>query len=207
MFNMFLICAVLGGTVFVVQFVLAVVGFGAEDFDFADDVPDDLPDDIGDVHGEVVDHGSTWLFGVLSFRTVVAAITFFGLAGIAALQAGQTGVMPLAIAIVVGTAAMYGVHYLMRLLHGLRHDGTVRIERSVGKPGTVYVPIPAGRAGTGKIQLKLQDRIMEYQAMTSESEKLPTGAPVKVVGVINPTTVEVELVRESVKATDADVEV
>ena len=36
----------------------------------------------GHAHG----HGSTWMFGVISFRTVVAALTFFGLAGLASLS-------------------------------------------------------------------------------------------------------------------------
>jgi hypothetical protein len=93
---------------------------------------------------------------------------------------------------------MYGIHALMLLLYRLGQDGSVRIQRSVGQCGTVYIPVPGGRAGTGKVQLQVQNRIMEYQAMTSHPEKLATGAKVVVVDVINPTTVEVELARESV---------
>ena len=191
-------CALIAGTIFLVQFVLTVVGFGADDLDFVDDMPD--PDDlsVGDVQGDVHDHGSTWFFGVISFRTVVAALMFFGLVGLAA-QEGLPGqpVVALVVATCAGAAAMYGVHYLMQLMLRLRHDGTMRIERSVGKRGTVYVPIPGDKSGSGKVQLRMQDRIMEYQAMTGESKRLVTGTPVEVVDVINQNTVEVKPVTES----------
>ena len=76
---------------FILQFVLAIIGAGTDDVDFAHDVPHDLPHDFaGDVSGDAGHaagashvHGSTWMFGVISFRTVVAALTFFGLAGLA----------------------------------------------------------------------------------------------------------------------------
>ena len=195
-------CALIAGTIFMVQFVLTIVGFGADDLDFVDDLPDpgDLDVDVGDVQGDVHDHGSTWFFGVVSFRTVIAAVMFFGLVGLA-VHEGLPGqpIVAILVATCAGAAAMYGVHYLMQLMLRLRHDGTVKIERSVGKRGTVYVPIPAGKTGSGKVQLRMQDRIMEYQAMTGESERLSTGTPVEVVDVINQNTVEVKPVAESVQ--------
>ena len=169
--TMFLVCAVIGGTIFIVQFVLAIIGFGADDLDFVDDIDLNVAEDAG----SVIDHGSTWLFGVISFRTVVAAVTFFGLTGMASMQAGQHPMISLLIATVCGLAAMYGVHFLMRAMFGLKHDGTVRIERSVGRRATVYVPIPADKSGTGKVQLRLTDRVLEELnkglAATSKKKK------------------------------------
>jgi len=78
----------------------------------------------------------------------------------------------------------------MRTLSRLRSDGTVRIERAVGKSGTVYLTVPAQRAGVGKVTLNLQNRTLECQAVTARSE-LATGAKVVVVSVIGPDTVEV----------------
>ena len=62
--------------------------------------------------------------------------------------------------------------------------------RSLGQAGTVYVPIPGARAGTGKVMLNVQNRTMEYQAVTAQQE-LPTGTNVVVVGILGPDTVEV----------------
>ncbi len=202
MYTVFLFCAVIGGTIFVLQFVMALIGMGDDGFDLADDLPDDVPDDfgdVGDIQGHVVDHGSTWFFGVISFRTVVAALAFFGLAGLAALESGRSPLVAGPVAVAAGAAAMYGVHWLMRLLYRLGHDGTVKIERSVGQCGTVYVPIPGARSGTGKVQLQVQNRIMEYQAVTSNPDRLSTGAKVVVVSIVSPTTVEVELAQETAR--------
>lgn len=196
MFTVFLFAAVIGGTVFVLQFLLALVGMGGDELDLIDDIPDDLPEDV--VDGPAVDHGSTSLFGVISFRTVVAAITFFGLAGMASLESGLPTALAWLIAIGGGFAAMYAVHWLMKQLYSLRQNGAVRIQRSIGRSGTVYIPIPPNRSGSGKIQIRMQGRIMEYAAVTAEPEKLPTGAKVVVVDVVTPTTLEVEPIRETV---------
>jgi hypothetical protein len=79
---------------------------------------------------------------------------------------------------------------MMRGLHRLKSDGTARIERAVGQNGTVYLRIPAHKAGVGKVLVNVQNRTMEYQAMTNADELL-TGAPVVVVHVLGPETVEV----------------
>ena len=94
---------------------------------------------------------------------------------------------------------MYAVHWLMKTLFRMRSEGTARIEYSVGKAGAVYLRIPGNRAGTGKITLNLQNRTMEYQAVTS-GEALPTGANIVVVAVVGPDTVEVELAPQHASA-------
>jgi len=204
MYWLFMICAAVGGTVFILQFILAVVGAGLDDVDFAHDVPHDMPHDMphdfsgqmGGDAGHVTDHGhvhgSTWLFGVISFRTVVAALTFFGLAGLASLSGSMSGPITLLIATAAGAAALYGVHFLMQSLYRLRTDGTVQIHRTMGERGTVYVPIPANNEGLGKIQIRTQGRIMEYAARTRGPNKLKTGTTVEVVEILSPMTVEVE---------------
>ena len=203
--TVYLVCAAVGGTVLVIQFVLTVIGIGGEDLDFDADI--DIPDDVdfsGDSHHGVTDHGSTWLFSVISFKTVVAALAFFGIAGLAAHSSELPLVSSLLIATVCGLGAMFLVHYMMKAMHRLNQDGSLRINPTVqGKRGTVYVPIPGAKAGEGKIQLKLQNRIVELKAMTSEPERLSTGAKVVISRVLTPTTVEVELIRDDMKPTTA----
>jgi membrane protein implicated in regulation of membrane protease activity len=191
----FLCCGLFGGTIFILQFVMAIIGAGAEDLDFAGDMPDDLDmPDLDDLTGD--SHGSTWLFGVISFRTIIAALTFFGLAGLAAIEGGLSGPMSLLIAVGTGVAAMYGVHYLMQSMYNLRHDGTVRIDKTIGERGTVYIPIPAKNQGAGKIQIRTQGRIMEYAARTHSPERLKTGDTVEVTRVLSPRLLEVAPLEE-----------
>ena len=190
----FIVCAATGGTVLIVQFLLALVGLGGEALDI--DVDADVGHDMGgDFHGDAGDavdahHGTTWLFGVLSFRTVVAALAFFGLGGLAAQSTGAAAPTTLLVAAAAGAAAMVAVYWMMRGLHELRAEGTVRLHRAVDRHGTVYLRVPGDNAGTGKIQLNLQNRTVECLAVTSGPE-LSTGTKVVVLRLVNPTTVEV----------------
>ena len=174
----------------VCQFVLTLVGFGHDVGDMAHDVSADVHTDVhtdahtGDSHDDQSSqHGSSWLFGVISFRTLVAASAFFGLAGLASESAGYNLLLQLLIATGSGAAAMFAVHGLVKQLGRLNQDQTLRVQRALGRTGTVYIPIPAQKASSGKIQLALQNRIVEYEAITSGDEKLPTGAKVRVIAV------------------------
>jgi membrane protein implicated in regulation of membrane protease activity len=193
----FMVCAVVGGTVLVCQFVLTLVGLGGDHgVDFSHDVAHDFGgggghDAVGgDAHGggegghdAAQQHGSSWIFAVLSFRTLVAAITFFGLVGLAAQSAGQSMGVQLLLAVAAGIGAMYGVHWLIRMIARLGEDATLRVKSALGQEGTVYIPIAGGRAQAGKIQLKMQNRLVEYEAVTSAPERLSTGTKVRVVGL------------------------
>jgi hypothetical protein len=219
---LFLVCAVLGTTVLVLQFLLGLVGLGGDawgldlphDFGHAGGVDHDFGDhDLGDHNlggaehdvagheASAIDHadtgptahGSTWLFQVITFRTVVAAMAFFGLAGLAAQAADYSDFTSLAIALAAGIAAMYAVFAMLRAMRSLRADGTVRIERAVGQQAAVYLHIPAQQKGVGKIQINLQNRTMEYLA-TTLGDSIPCGATVVVTKIISPDTVQVQVI-------------
>jgi membrane protein implicated in regulation of membrane protease activity len=205
---LFLSCAVVGGTILICQFVLTLVGLGGEHgFDFSHDVAHDFIGDTahdaagGDAHGAGGDdhaaaqqHGSSWIFAVISFRTLVAAIAFFGLIGSAAQSAGQPIGVQLLLATAAGIGAMYGVHWLMRSVSRLGEDATLRVKNALGQQGTVYVPISGSRGQAGKIQLKVQNRLVEFEAVTSAPERLATGTKVRVVAVAG-NLLEVEPVK------------
>ena len=113
------------------------------------------------------------------------------MAGLAARSAGQNEGVQLLLGVVAGLAAMYGVHWMVRTMGSMGEDGTVRVKQALGMEGTVYIPIPAAKAQAGKIQLKLQNRLVEYEAVTSSPQKLATGTKVRVVRVTG-GTLEVE---------------
>src|SRR5207302_3380790 len=115
-----------------------------------------------------------------------------GLAGLAAsARTPEAPLLPLSIALAAGGAAMAVVAWVMQSLAKLQSDGSVRIERALGAPATVYLTIPARNSGAGKVHVKVQNRLMEYQAITSQHQELPTGANVVVVAVVSPSTLEV----------------
>lgn len=196
------VSAVIGGTILFCQFLMTLIGIG---HDVSADLPDDVPHDFSfghdaggadhDMAHDAGHHETSSLLRILTFRTIVAALTFFGLAGLAGNSAELPGELTFVVAVAAGAAAMYGVHWLLQSLKRLRADGTVRIERAVGRAGTVYLRIPANKSGAGKIQINVQNRTMEYEAMTAH-EPLPVGSKVVVTHVLGPDTVEVEAVPE-----------
>jgi hypothetical protein len=201
--TLYLIAAVIGGTILVCQFVLALVGLGHDSGDLGHHLGGDFHGDahgggfdghdMGDSHaGAGADHAdSTHLFAVLSFRTLTAAAAFFGVTGLALESSGLPATTSLFLALCAGACALYGMYGLLRLIAGLSSSGNERIGNAVGLAATVYVPIPATGKGAGKVQLSMQNRIVEYQAVTDDAEPLKTGEAVEVVGIKNSDTVHV----------------
>ena len=215
----FILAAVVGGTVMVFQFVLTVLGLSDHGDGVGDlgdmDAGQGLDGDAGVLDGEIPgDHhtsvasagdgqlhpDSSWLFGVVTFRTLVAALAFFGLAGMAALRMDLSPAVAVILALGGGFAAMYGMYWSMQAVAKLATSGNERIGNAVGRRATVYVPIPADSAGVGKVQLSMQNRIVEFQAMTDGDERLPTGSQVEVVGVAGSDTLHVRRVEEAAHA-------
>jgi hypothetical protein len=197
LYYIYLGCFLFGATLLVCQSLLSLLGLdgdhGVGDHDVGHDIGHDANHDLhphGDSHDAAHDHAATWFTGVLTFRALVTALTFFGIGGLAARQAGLEEILTVGVALALGGGALFAVAYLMRSLGKLRAEGTVRINRAVGTTGTVYLNIPGGKQGAGKVHLNLQNRTVEYQAVTPD-DGLLTGAKVVVVGVLGADTVEV----------------
>lgn len=175
----FLICAALGAGVLVVQLALGLLGVIDADGDAH----------LGDGHDSGAGAAHDGL-DLLSVRTLSAGLAFFGLGGLAGLTTGFGLIAAIPLAVIAGLAAMVGTAAVVRSMLRLEDDGTVSIHGAVGATGRVYLTIPGDRKGAGKVTLTLQNRTVEYQAVTSAAQ-LPTGAPVMVVDVVGPDTVDV----------------
>ncbi len=180
MTTFFLVCAALGGGVLVVQLLLGLLGV----VDAGSEV------DAGAGHAGGGAHTASEGLDLMSVRALSAGVAFFGLGGLAGMATPLGLLAAIPLALVAGTAAMFGTAVAMRWMLGFDDDGTVSIHGAVGATGTVYLTIPGERKGAGKVTLTLQNRIVEYQAVTSDAP-LPTGAPIMVVDVVGPDTVHV----------------
>lgn len=212
------VCAILGGTIFAGQFLLSLMGLAGDHDISGDSGGDHFGGDHsggdhsgghdaagGDAqHGNTVGHDSATssFVRMLSVRTVVAGLTFFGLGGLAANAWGSHPMGSLAIASGAGFAALYLVAWIMRALMRLRADGTAHIENAVGLSAVVYLTIPGHLAGKGKVTVTVQGRTMEYEAETKH-EMLPTETLVQVVAVSGSDTVEVIPVPEPARTSHA----
>src|SRR4249919_545562 len=122
--TVYLVCAIVGGTLLLGQFLLSLLGVGHEtDHDLSHH-------DLG--------HGSSWFAGVLSVRAITAAVMLFGLCGLFAISSGRDAAASLGLALLGGVSGLILGAQLMRFLHGLAKECNVRIGNSVGEPATVY---------------------------------------------------------------------
>jgi len=188
--SIFLYTAIAGGAVLALQFLLTFMGGGEDGADFDGGGMDGDFDADFDADGH--DHATGfWFFEMVSLRTLAAAATFFGLVGLTARSYDASAPISLACATAAGFGAMYSVYWMFRQLFKLQSTGTQRIRNAVGLPAKVYLRIPEGNTGTGKIQVNMQKRTVEYLAVSDESEPLATGENVWVVEVVNGETVRV----------------
>jgi hypothetical protein len=187
--SFFLAAAGLGGALLACQFLAGLLGFGGH-HDTGHD-----HDASGDHDHEAAHHASssTWFFSLLTFRSVAAAVAFFGLGGLTALYYELPTPAALSAAAFAGFAALNAVAAVMKGFRKLKHDGTARLVNAVGTTGKVYLRVPGHKSGPGKVTLTVQNRTVECEAVTAATE-IPTGANVRVVAVLGPSAVEVELV-------------
>lgn len=185
--SVFLYCALVGGGLLLVQFAMMLMGM--DDGGFGE-MADAGGFEMGDMDADGATDGSGfWLLEMLSLRTLSAAACFFGLVGKASLSADQSPGVSLMLALVAGYAALYAVYWTFKQLFKLETSGNEDIRNAVGLTGQVYIPIQAN--SIGKIQIKLQGRTVEYQALTDHIERLATGEKVVVTDIVSSDTVKV----------------
>lgn len=186
--QIYLFTAVVGGALFVVQFVLTLIGMGdfegdGGDFDGGDA---DLSNFDGDIEGPGIAS-----FGQISFRTLVAFFMFFGLGGLWAESIGSSPTISILSALAGGLFAFYCVSWVMRKFASMSSSGNIDIRNAIGSRGKVYLPVAASRGGTGKITITVQGRTMQIGAVTDGSA-LTTGVPCTVTGVLDRETLVIE---------------
>jgi hypothetical protein len=190
--NVYLLCATIGGTVLLIQTLLLVfAGHGADgDVHLDADLHDgDLSH--GDTsHGGPEAHDAGDFLKMLSLKTVVAFLTFFGLAGLASAQGGFSPASTLVVALGAGSVAFYMVAYLVVCLSRLQSKGNLDPRNAVGETGQVYLRVPGQRSGQGKVLVEFQGRKVDMKAVTAGGE-IPSGSPVRVVALSSKDTVEV----------------
>ncbi len=168
--KIYITCAIIGGSVLFAQFGLNLIGLGG-DTDF-DDVGEDVDlEDMGDPS-----------LNVLSIRAIAGFLTFFGLVGWIGTGAGWGHTLTAVAATAAGASVMLFIAWIMRFFKKLSISGNLDPKNAVGKTATVYLRIPARAAGRGKITVSIQDRSVEYAAIT-QGEEIATGALCRVVAM------------------------
>lgn len=160
---------------------------GGIDID-GDGIPD-IPADANVPHMHAVEtDGGLRLF---TFRGIIAFFSVLGWAGVVCTDNGMKGFPAVLVALASGFAAMIAVALIMKWILSLQYDGTEKIRDFLGASGTVYIRIPGGRAGAGKVNVLVGERISEKAAVTDDPQDMMFGEEITVIGITGGDTLVV----------------
>lgn len=180
---LYVVAGAIGGVLFVGQLLMSFVGLGADGLDLDVETPDGTEGpELGTGDGV-----GAWLLGLFSFRSVAAAAAVFGAVGYG-LRRVLDPVDGLLLATAAGVGTLWFVTWLFRQLFVLENDGTVSARDTLGRTGTVYLPIPA--VGEGKVTVAVGERTLELLA-AGDGGPIPSGTAVTVTEVLDDRRVRV----------------
>ena len=186
------IVAVPSTVILVIQTVLLLFGIGGDDVD----VDFDADNGIDGVFGhDTVDHVDAVDVSGLRRFTVRGLVAFFavgGWSGIAALQLGASRLVSGIAALLMGFAALILVALFFKFAMKLQQSGTLDFSSAVGKTGEVYMTVPAKGEGKGKVNVVVQERLVELEAVTESDRALLFGEAIRVTRLAGNNTVVVE---------------
>ena len=185
----FAVCAGVGGILFVLRTVLALIGHDSDaglEMDADLDVGVDGDADFG--HG---DADSSFAF--FSVQSLTAFFMMFGLVGLMCTRQFSLNV-PTAILASVGGGllSMWIIGKTMVAMMKLQSDGTMDVNNAIGEEGEVYLRIPSD--DKGKVQIGIQGALRILSAVSESKEEIKTGERVRVVRVVNGNVLSVDRV-------------
>lgn len=171
----------------VVITLLTLLGAGEGEVDLDTEVEFETDVELetdADLDTEAEPHGLA-LARYFSLKNIVLFFMGFSWTGIVGLRGGRPAGPSALLGLLVGLILAFSFMKLFRWISGLNQSGNLSAQAvytTIGNRGKVYLPLPAGKSGSGKIMVEIQGRLRELPAMV-EGEGLPTGTPVRVVGV------------------------
>lgn len=168
--QMFLLCALLGGTILILRLILTVAGIDGHDGDF-------------EAQHASTEHG----FQILTIQCISSFFAMFGVVGYTLYHNASLGtIVALIGAVVSGLLAVWIIQRIfMGMLH-LQSSGTVALDAAVGSEGSVYLTV--SKDG-GRVQINFANRLREFEAVSADGASIPTGTAIRVQGVTANTLV------------------
>ena len=163
--------------IFLIQMIMTFLGMGGD----------------GEISGDADSDSDTGMpVQFFTFRNFVNFFLGFSWAGISFYNLIDNKVLLAFVSVLTGLTLVAIVLTLLYALSKTTQSGNIDIKDAVGRPATVYFPIPAAGKGSGKIQMSIQQAIREYDAVCELETPIRTGSMVRVKSVINPHTLLVE---------------
>ncbi len=161
--------------IFIIQSIMTFIG---------GDASDGTEFDNTDLHDDQSGH-------IFSLRNLINFLLGFSWAGIGFYNTIENKFLLLFIALNVGFVFVVMFFYVIKQLLRLNEDNTFNIKNILSKTADVYLTIPAKSQGKGKIHISVNGSLHELDAI-SASDKIETGAVVKIIDITADSLVVVE---------------
>lgn len=178
----FWIMAILSSAVFLIVFVVNLLGF---DTDADIEVETDIDTNLGSPD-----------FPVFSLKAITAFFTFFSWTGVLLTGEGRSIWEIIPYSIISGILAMALVVILLKKFTDFTESGTADPLDLIFEKGDVYIPIPPGQSGRGKVHVTHNKALREMYAVTMDENPLSTGEKVRILEILPENTLLVERVHE-----------
>lgn len=177
--------------IMIIFIVMMLIGMdGGESFD------GDI--DVGDIDGaghiDVYNSDAFASISGLRILTVRGALAFFSIGGWTVHLFADNVAPGLAIlyGVIAGVIAAVLLAYAMKSILRLESSGNLDYKTAVGKTATVYIRVPKGAIGKGKVIFNHQGKMVEVDAMTNETEDILTKTEVRIINLVDESTLVVE---------------
>lgn len=178
----FWVVAIFSSVVFILVFVISLLGFDTDsaiDMDIDADVDTGTDTDGGD-------------FPFFSLKALTAFATFFSWTGVLLTGEGRSVWEIIPYSIISGLIAMALVVFLLKKFSDFTESGTADLLDLIFEKGDVYIPIPPKQLGSGKIHVTLNKSLRELSAVTQDDQPIKTGEKVRVLEILPENVLLVE---------------
>jgi membrane protein implicated in regulation of membrane protease activity len=180
-------CIAIPATVMlIIQMILTLIGLGGDDMDAqtdgadADGIDTDIDDSsFDDADMDIADGG----LRVFTLRGLIAFFSVTGWVGTVCCNFALNLPVTIIISVASGLLAMFLIAALLKWLLKLQYDGTEDIKDALGVSGTVYLKIPPARSGKGKVNVLVQGKLCEKDAVTDEETIINRDEEITVIGI------------------------
>jgi len=130
-------------------------------------------------------------FQLFTFRNMINFLLGFSWTGISFYNIIENRIILITLSLVVGAGFVIFFFMVIRQIERLAEDNSFRINDALNKSASVYLPIPASKKGSGKIQVSVKGSLRELDAIT-ENERIETSELVRIVKIEGNNLVVVE---------------
>ena len=155
----------------------------------------DMDGHTADSHGHAHSFDATGL-RLFTVRGIMAFLMVGSWVGFILSRAGIHEIIATFCAFVCGMVTLFFMAKIMQVLMNLQADGTTRIKNALGQVGQVYIRIPGEEKGKGKVNVTVQEKLCEFDAVTEKNETIKTGEMVYVTDIRAGNVLVVEKVED-----------